>query len=163
MDQEQLAHARQDALAFLKHHKAGVLATVSAEGAPHATTVYYVCDEDFNIYILTLANSRKFAAIQAHPEVAFTVSVPDVPQAIQIEGIASDISMDEGVKHKRQELFGVLSSNNWFYGPITKMDPADAMVVWIRPTWVRWSDYAFAEAGNSNVLIELPLKDMPKA
>src|SRR3989338_7866325 len=98
-----LDNARKDALAFLKQHKAGVLATVSPEGDAHASTVYYTSDDDFNIYILTLVNSRKYAGVSAHPQVAFTVSTPDVPQTLQIEGLATDISLDEEAVKKREE------------------------------------------------------------
>ncbi len=150
------AHA--DALVFLKRHKVGVLATSSGRDAVHASTVYYVADDSFNVYLLTLATSRKFKAVKEHPQVAFTVSVPDIPQTIQIEGTAVDISLDEEAAKKKQELFEVLNSNEWFYGPIEKLDLAETVVVWIRPAWVRWADYAFQESGSEHVLKEIPLK-----
>ncbi len=153
----ELEHARLDALAFLKNHKAGVLATVSAESNPHASMVYYSSDDGFNLYFLTLISSRKFAALSAHPTVAFTVAGTDVPQTLQIEGVAMDISLDEEARNKKDELMEVLNSNNWFYAPISKLDPADVVVVWLKPMWVRWGDYAFAANGSSNVLKEIPL------
>ncbi|MBY0472920.1 pyridoxamine 5'-phosphate oxidase family protein [Patescibacteria group bacterium] len=152
-----LDNARKDALAFLTRNKIGVLGTSSSEGNVHASMVYYTADADFNIYIITLMNSRKFKAIQEHPQVAFTVSVPDVPQTLQIEGVAMDISLDEGAAKKKDELFAVLDSNNWFYAPITKLDPTESVVVWIKPTWIRWADYAFEESGNKHIFKEIPL------
>lgn len=152
-----LDRARLDALSFLKSHNTGVLATVAATGEPHASMVYYTADDSFNIYILTLINSRKFAALQANPKVAFTVSMPDVPQTLQIEGVAMDISLDEEAKEKMPGLIEALNSNNWFYGPITKLDPRDRVVVWIKPSWVRWADYAFQQNGSEHVLKELPI------
>ncbi|MDO8548340.1 MAG: pyridoxamine 5'-phosphate oxidase family protein [bacterium] len=150
--------ARQDALAFLKRHKAGVLATTASEYKVHASMVYYTADDDFNIYILTQIHSRKFKALQAHPQVAFTISTPDIPQTLQIEGMAMDISLDEDAAKKKEELCSVLNDNPWFYGPITKLDPAESVVVWIRPTWIRWADYAFAESGSEHVFKEIPVK-----
>ncbi len=150
--------ARKDALSFLKSHKIGVLATLSPDGIPHASTIYYASDEDLNIYFLTLISTRKYAALQAHPQVAFTISAPDVPQTLQIEGMAMDITLDEEAAKKKDELFQALNSNPWFYGPLTKLDPATSVVVWIRPTWIRWADYAFAQAGSSNVFKEIPVK-----
>jgi general stress protein 26 len=154
----ELDHARKDALSFLKRHNTGVLATIAQSGEPHASTVYYTADDGFNIYILTLINSRKFAAIQANPKVAFTVSVPDVPQTLQIEGVAMDISLDDDAKEKMPGLIEALNSNNWFYGPITKLDPRERVVVWIKPSWVRWADYAFEESGSSHVFKEIPVE-----
>lgn len=152
-----IGRARQDALAFLKHHKTGVLATVSPQGEAHASTVFYATDDNFNIYLLTLVDSRKYAALCAHPQVAFTVSVPEVPQTLQLEGVAVDMSLDEAAAQKKEELFGVLNANPWFYPPVAKLDPAETAVIWIRPSWVRWADYAFAEAGNAHVFTEIEL------
>jgi nitroimidazol reductase NimA-like FMN-containing flavoprotein (pyridoxamine 5'-phosphate oxidase superfamily) len=151
-----LNRARTDALAFLKRHKTGVLATIPGEYQVHASMVYYVADDDFNIYFLTLINTRKFKALQAHPQVAFTISRPEVPQTLQIEGMAMDISLDEEAVEKKEELFQVLNSNPWFYGPISKLDPVETVVVWIRPTWIRWADYAFAERDGHHVFKEIP-------
>ncbi len=151
-------NARKDALSFLKHHKTGVLATVAPGGGPHASMVFYTVDDNFNIFFLTLIDSRKFVALEANPKVAFTVSTPDVPQTLQMEGVAMDISLDDEAKEKLPLLMEVLNSNNWFYGPISKLDPKDIVVVWIKPTWVRWADYAFQLDGSGHVLQEIPLK-----
>ena len=140
--------AQKDALAFLKRHHTGVLATVSLKGEAHASTVYYTADDDFNLYFLTLINSRKYEALCAHPQVAFTVTAADQPQTLQIEGVAMDITLDEEAAAKKEELFKVLNANPWFYPPLSKLEPADSVVVWVRPTWVRWADYAFAPTGK---------------
>lgn len=149
-------NARKDALAFLKRHKIGVLATQPGEHGVHASMVYYTADENFNIYFLTLANTRKFQGLSEHPQVAFVVATPDVPQTLQIEGMAMDITLDEEASKKKDELMKVLNSNPWFYAPITKLDPSETVVVWIRPTWIRWADYAFEDPGNQHVFTEIP-------
>ena len=155
MDTEEQHNARKDALAFLKQHKTGVLATVTAEGNAHASMVYYEVDDKFNVYFMTLINSRKFKALSEHPQVAFTVSGPNVPQTVQMEGMAMDISLDEEASKKKDELMLVLNSNPWFYAPITKLDPAEVVIVWIKPTWIRWADYAFEQSGSAHVLKEI--------
>ncbi len=152
------AQARKEALSFIKRHKTGVLATVSLKGEAQASMIYYTADADFNVYFLTLANTRKYRGLVAHPQVAFTVSTADIPQTLQMEGVAMDISLDPDAAAKKGELFEILNANPWFYGPISKLDPADILVVWIRPLWVRWANYAFAEAGSGHVFKEIPLK-----
>ncbi|SRR3989339_1032600 len=154
---EELNNARKDALAFLNRQKTGVLATVSSEGDVHASTVFYTSDENFNVYILTLIDSRKYAGLSAHPQVAFTISAADMPQTLQIEGMAMDISLDEDASKKKDEIFKILNSNNWFYAPITKLDPAESVIIWIKPTWIRWADYAFEESGTTHVFKEIPI------
>ena len=154
-----LEQARIDALAFLKHHRVGTVATVSANREPHASTVFYVADDDFSIYFLTLINTRKYEALSAHPQVAFTISVEDVPQTLQIEGMAVNISLDDDAAAKKEELFAVLNSNPWSYAPVTKLDPAESAIIWIRPRWIRWADYAFAPYGTDHVFKQLPVAE----
>src|ERR1700690_225087 len=115
MDQ---ASARAAALAFLKSHSAGVLASATQEGQPHASAVYYVCDENFNIYFLTLLNSRKRAAMSANPRVAFTVGAQENPQTIQIEGIATELQHDDTLSTHVADLVKVLTSSSTYYAPI---------------------------------------------
>jgi nitroimidazol reductase NimA-like FMN-containing flavoprotein (pyridoxamine 5'-phosphate oxidase superfamily) len=149
--------ARQDALAFLKHHRTGVLATISRNYEPHASAVHYTADDKFNVYIVTRTNSRKFDALSAHPQVAFTVAVDHVPQTLQIEGMAANISDTDEARVKKDELFEIHSKNLLFYAPISKMDPHETAIIWIQPRWIRWSDYAFAEDGDEHVFQEIPV------
>ncbi len=150
--------AKTNALEFLKAHKTGVLATVSRDYKPHASLVNYVCDEKFNVYFMTLRTSRKFEALSAHSEVAFTIATEDVPQTLQIEGRAMDISTDDEANLKKDELFELLNSNKKFNAPISKMDTQETAIVWIQPTWIRWADYAHAEDGNENIWKEIDIQ-----
>lgn len=149
---------RRDALSFLKSRKTGVLATVSREWEPHASAVHYAADDNFNIYILTLINSRKYDALSAHPQVAFTVLTEDVPQTLQIEGMAADISLSGEAQARKDELFEVLNRNPFFYAPIEKLDPSTSAIIWIQPKWIRWADFAFAENGTDRVFKEIEIE-----
>jgi general stress protein 26 len=151
------AKARQDALAFLRRNKTGVLATAGHDNLPHASVVHYTADDKFSVYIMTLTNSRKYQALKAHPQVAFTVFTEDTPQTLQMEGMAQDISMSDTAGSKKDELFEVLNTNPFFYAPISKLDIHDTAIVWIRPKWMRWADYAFADDGNETVWKELTI------
>ena len=68
-----------------------------------------------------------------------------------------DITVDEEAAKKKEELIKVLNSNLWFWRPITKLYQAEVIVAWLRPMWVRWADYAFADAGSSNVFKEITI------
>jgi len=149
--------ARTDALAFLKRHRTGVLATAGHDNIPHASVVHYTADDKFSIYIMTLTNSRKYEALKAHPQVAFTIFTEETPQTLQIEGMAADISTSPEAGIKKDELFDVLNKNPLFYPPITKLDTHDTAIVWIQPKWIRWADYAFGEDGTDRVLKEIEI------
>ncbi|HWP61761.1 MAG TPA: pyridoxamine 5'-phosphate oxidase family protein [Candidatus Paceibacterota bacterium] len=146
------------ALEFLRSHTAGVLATVSREGKPHASVVYYTSDEHFSIYFLTLASSRKYQAMQANPWAAFVVGTMDVPQTLQIEGPVVQLHAEDEMGKHLPDLMQRLTSNATYFAPITKMDPADIVVMWLEAKWIRWGNYAISENGNEHVFTELDAK-----
>ena len=148
--------ARATALDFLKKHTAGVLATVSKEYVPHASAVFYVADDSFNIYFLTKTDSRKYRAISAHPQVAFTVGRLDVPQTVQIEGVASEVQNDGEMAQHIPELMKTLEENNPYYIPVAKLDSKLALM-WLQPKWIRWGDFSIAGIGNDTLFTEIPL------
>ncbi len=150
---------RKDALAFLKRHTTGVIATAGHDNIPHVSAIHYSADDDFNIYFLTLPSSRKYQALSAHPQVAFTTIRDDVPQTIQIEGMAKDISNALEMQEKKDKVLEALNANPFFFPPISKLDPEKPAVIWLRPTWIRWADYAFAQHGTDHVFKEIPVKE----
>ena len=155
MDKDSAA-IRQDALAFLKSHNAGVLATVSSENNAHASIIYYIADDNFNVYFFTKIHSRKHDAILAHPQVAFTIGREDVPQTLQIEGIAAELRNDVDKAAKIPELMKALEKTNQMYIPIAKMD-AEPVVMWLQPKWVRWGDFSAPGIGNANLFADIPV------
>lgn len=154
----EIEKASAEALAFLRAHKAGVVATISREGHPHASAVYYTCDDTFSIYFLTLASSRKYMAASANPWAAFVVGTQDIPQTLQIEGPISELKGNEETQVRIAELMKVLISNGTYYAPITKLDPADTVLMWIQPKWIRWADYSSPLSGDKNIFTEIPVE-----
>ena len=154
--EKDITAARSAALAFLKANRAGVIATVSSEGTPHASVVYYVTDDSFNIYFVTKIDSRKYASIKANPTVAFTVGHLDVPQTLQIEGIAVELTGQEDKNEHVPALMEMLSKNNPSFLPIAKMD-SEVVVMWIEPKWVRWGDFSVEAIGNEHMFNEISL------
>jgi len=150
--------ASAEALAFLKAHKAGVIATVSREGRPHASAVYYTADDKFSIYFLTLASSRKYAAALANPWAAFVVGTQDIPQTLQIEGPLTEIRRREDADNHASDLIDALTSTGSYYAPITKLDPADTVLMWLQPKWIRWADYTSPLNGDKNIFTEIPVE-----
>jgi general stress protein 26 len=142
---------RRDALTFLKSHKTGVLSTLSPEGHPRARTIYYSCDDAFNIFFITLTDTRKVKDITAHEQVAFVVSAEDVPQTLQLEGTAEDQTEVAVLDENIAEITKHWLSNTAYRAPLTHFDPGIIRYYRITPTWVRWGDFRTGE-GTSEVL-----------
>lgn len=87
MDQQNTDSA-QKAMKFLRENRLGVLTTVSPENTPQSALVYYVFDENFRLFILTIKESQKIANISKNNKVSFVVANEVPPIEIQIEGSA---------------------------------------------------------------------------
>ncbi|KND49276.1 MAG: hypothetical protein AB203_02675 [Parcubacteria bacterium C7867-008] len=146
------------ALSFLKSNNTGVLSTLSPDGTPRSRMVYYVCGEDFSIYFLTLISTRKVEDIKHRAEVAFSVSNENVPQAVEIEGIAKDVSDIPVSDETVQSVFRQLQSNTTYQAPLTHFDAAVVKLFRITPTWIRWGDFTSGKH-TSDVLSELIAED----
>jgi nitroimidazol reductase NimA-like FMN-containing flavoprotein (pyridoxamine 5'-phosphate oxidase superfamily) len=150
---------REEALSFLQEHATGVLATCGTDNQPHASAIFYVADENFNIHFLTLLNSRKYKAMKENPRVAFTAGTMDVPQTIQIEGVAEEILHEREKNEQAAKLIDLLMEHSKrYYAPLIKMDRSEIVLTWIQPKWIRWADYsAMDKTGTENVWTEIPI------
>ena len=144
---------RSQALAFLKAHQTGVLATANASG-PHARTVYFASDKAFNIYFVTHADTRKWADLEADPHAAFVVSHEKVPQTLQLEGTVTNLTKTALIDPALVDLTLVLLSNTNYFAPLTRFNPSDMVFLKLTPTWIRWGDFTQG-LGTATVLREI--------
>jgi general stress protein 26 len=153
---------RDDALSFLVAHTLGVLATVSDENTPHARSIYYTCDDSFNVYFITLANTRKVADLKKNPHAAFDVSEHNIPRTIQMEGIVTDLTDTATIDATLSDLVEVLMSQKPYGIPLARFDSSKLNFFRLTPTWVRWGDFTVG-TGTKNVLTEVePKEDTPQ-
>ncbi|HWU24742.1 MAG TPA: pyridoxamine 5'-phosphate oxidase family protein [Candidatus Paceibacterota bacterium] len=148
---------RDEALSFLVNHDVGVLATASNDGQPSSRMVYYTCDDSFNVYFITLKNTRKVAQIKINPKVAFVVSETGTPHTIQIEGEAQDMSATATNDALVTDFIKRLASHKQFGIPLTHLDASELVFYKISPTWIRWGDFTFG-TGTDTVLTQLAVE-----
>lgn len=156
MEQDPL-EKRDDALTFLVGHVTGVLATHStgvAGGTPRARLVYYTCDDAFNVYFITLANTRKVEDLGKDPHAAFVVAEPEIPRTIQMEGIVTDLTESATIDPMLSDLMHTLMSNEHYGAPLARFDTSTLKFYRLSPTWVRWGDFTFGH-GTDKVLSEI--------
>jgi PPOX class probable F420-dependent enzyme len=80
--------------AFLRQPVPAMLATVRADGRPHAAPVWIDLDDDDTVVFMTGAGSVKGRALQANPRVAICVDDDKPPFAfVLVEGLA-EVSTD---------------------------------------------------------------------
>lgn len=85
--QDKFVHAVE----FLKSNRLAVLSTVSHHSTPQSAFIYYVVDENYDIYFITTKESRKLKNILENNSVALVIAQEVEPYELQIEGVAEVI------------------------------------------------------------------------
>ena len=143
-------HIKKEVLEFLMSQKIGVLSTVS-DGKPHGSYIYYVVDENLDIYFTTPASTRKHQNIFSNNRVAFTVGTTKPPKTVQIEGEAEIVVDDNTIKALTALYVDVATENNHYPVPLTKLDWEQGVIMYrIRPTWLKWSNFTDSKKGKEH-------------
>jgi general stress protein 26 len=145
---------REEALAFLKSRSTGVLATIASDGMPRARLVYFACDDEFNVYFITFANTRKAFDIRMHPVAAFVVAEEGTPKTLQLEGSVADLTETATIDPTLSELVERLMSNKEYGAPLMRFDSSKLRFYKLMPKWLRWGDFTEGHT-TDEVLTEL--------
>ncbi len=151
---------RDEALSFLVDHDVGVLATVSRAGEPHARTIYYTCDDAFNIYFITLKNTRKAADLTSNQKAAFVVSEAGTPKTIQVEGDVADLTYTATNDPLLTGFVHRLMTDKQYGIPLSHLDSSELKFYRLSPAWVRWGDFTFG-TGTDQVLTRVDPAEPP--
>jgi general stress protein 26 len=107
-------------LNFLHGNKLASLATASKSGEPHSTTVFFVADNDLNLYFITKSNTKKVNNISENNLVAMSIG-QQPPIYIQLYGQAELISDVKTKNEKMNELARVSADMIEIWPPILRM------------------------------------------
>lgn len=144
-----MENPKQLALEFLKQNKIGVLATANAEGAPHGTLVYYVIDNDFNLYFVTKLDTTKAKNIAQNPRVAFVVGTKDEPVTAQLQGKAAHFQGPTEVKLIDQ-ILAIAHTGNYHWPPILQIQAGKPAVFVIEVHRVQFYDERIVDLPENN-------------
>lgn len=88
---------RQVVVDFLNAQYRAVLAVLDHEGLPTSTPIFYVVDDELNMYYCTRRSFAKYHDTIARPVVAITVpgETASVQKAVNIQGIATEARHEE--------------------------------------------------------------------
>lgn len=77
---------------FLSKNQVGVLATVDATGKPHAATIYFTFDRQFDIYFITKRDTQKSRNLQSNKQAALAVYDAASQATVQAEGAVVEVT-----------------------------------------------------------------------
>lgn len=152
---------RDEALSFLVDHDTGVLATTARSGEPHARLIYYICDDEFNLYFITLKKTRKVDDLNANSRAAFVVSETEIPRTIQLEGTVEDLTNTATLDPLVAGFIHRLMKDKKYGIPLAHFDPDQLRFYRFTPNWVRWGDFTYG-LGTDKVLTQIdPVEENP--
>jgi nitroimidazol reductase NimA-like FMN-containing flavoprotein (pyridoxamine 5'-phosphate oxidase superfamily) len=117
------------ARSFLQTNTIGVLSTIDRTGNVCGATVYYLCDPDDQLYILTKSETSKARNMLQHPQVALTIFDEYSIQSLQVSGLASVVT-DVAVTN---QVFSLLTKERQYKDnksttPVTKIQEGSFVV-----------------------------------
>ena len=127
---------KQKALEFLRERNTMVVSTVSDSGEPQASTVYFMADDNFNIYFLTFKESRKCENLKSNGKIAFVVGTG--PEVVTIQGGGNAEFLDEKEAQVFYELIEKVSFKSPWQWPVTLLAKEGFCTFKIKPIWMVW-------------------------
>ena len=127
---------RVELIAFLRRHRLCVQASIGAAGAPQAAVVGFAVTDELELVFDTLATTRKAGNLRRDPRIAIVVGWDD-EQTVQLEGIADEPAGAELARLQR-------AYDAVFPDGVTRRSWPGITYFRVRPTWVRYSDFAAA-------------------
>lgn len=140
---------------FLKGQHVGVLSTVTPDGNPHGSVVYYVLDNAFRVHILTKTGTRKYDNIVHNHHVLFTVFEPKTQTVVQIAGVAIERRGYNAINKVANDLFvAPAHDEGGSLPPIVKLQAGLFTTFRIEPIQMWMAIYARPDSGNYSELFD---------
>lgn len=100
MNQQDHTITKEEILDFLNNQRLATVATVKESGLPDAASVYYVVNEDGDLFFLTRKETGKFKNIQQSGEVVVVVTDREKLETVKIQGKAVPMIGDFSIIEK---------------------------------------------------------------
>jgi uncharacterized pyridoxamine 5'-phosphate oxidase family protein len=128
---------------FLQKQHTGVISTVSEEKQPWGSTIYFIPDDDLNLYFITRAKTKKYQNINLHPIVAITAYDEQTQTTVQASGHISQVPAREVTEVALEKLSVIQPKGdiNW-KPPFIKVHKGDWMVLKFNPNYMQYANYS---------------------
>jgi general stress protein 26 len=140
---------------FLSNHKVGVLATVDSTGKPHAATVYFTYDREFNIYFVTKKDTQKSRNLQASGRAAVAIYDTGSQTTVQAEGAVSEVTNKQLAEGIITEIWSIaLETSKSHIPPTSKMTAGGYVVYRISAPSLRMAAFSRSDPADYDKIFE---------
>lgn len=114
---------------------------------PQAATMYFICNENLDIFFMTKTSTRKYGNLMQNPNMAFVLTGDHPPKTIQIEGKATEV-MDP---NEQLTYYGQLvekARGNVSMPPIEQIAAGEVVFMKLVPEWIRCGNFELHREGD---------------
>ncbi len=142
---------RDHVLKFLEGNSLAVISTVTKEGNPDGSAVYYLIEKNFEIFFITKKGTAKYKNIHHLNEVVLTVTNTATNETVKIKGKAEPVNKAALNIEIMENVAGKLNRDDDFETvlPILKHDAGEILAIKITPYQITMSDYSGEEANEA--------------
>ena len=137
---------------FINDNNLVVLSTVSADGQPHASSLYVVVDDKLNLYFVTRNDTQKYRDLDNNPRVAIVSTDESSAETVQLIGEAERVANGDEVKPQLEKLWEATTNKQSWPAPIVKLNSGDLVLVKVTPKSLKYGDFkpVHLENGHAN-------------
>jgi nitroimidazol reductase NimA-like FMN-containing flavoprotein (pyridoxamine 5'-phosphate oxidase superfamily) len=127
---------------FLRHHPLGALATVSADGRPWSSPIYFVVDDNLHFYFVTRRETLKYKNLKQNQSAALSITDQDMQITVQVLGKISEVPPSEAIHIVLDKLERVRPAGDYNWAPpIMKVHKGDYNVLKLIPTTLQYANF----------------------
>ncbi len=127
---------------FLSKHQMGVLSTAGMEHTVWGAAIYFVADDDLNIYFVTRTGSFKYKNIKVQPYAALTVTDSESQVTVQLSGEVSRMSIEKYMDIFFNRLADVRPDGDYHWAPpVDKVNKGNYIPLQLVPSHLQYADY----------------------
>lgn len=139
---------------FLRSQPIGILSTVTPEGKPHGSVIYFGVDENGHISFLTKTGTRKYANLKDNPAAVLNAVEPTSQTTVQITGDATELP-ENSVKMVADSIIeSAIKTSDSGTPPLFKLEEGDFAAFRLTPSRITMAVYARPTNGSYNELFE---------
>ncbi len=134
--------AKQKVKEFLAEHPAGVLSTVGKDSSPYSTTIYFVADNELNIYFLSKSETKKIENIKVNNRVMLVGFEAKTQTNVQISGTAQELKDGSDSQNIFQQILEITRKTSGAeVPPVSKLFAGPYVIYKIKPKQINYSVY----------------------
>jgi len=119
---------------FLEKNEYAVLATVAKDNSAEASTLMYIFDDEWNIYICTRAHTDKVKNLKHNQTVAVVIGFGPAAEGVQIQGVAEKLEGEAA----DSRMVDFMVKRTSYYTTFLKFEGLDFEVYKITPKHIRY-------------------------